>query len=71
MSELTKEYFDKQLGGLKTDIGNFKADIENKIEAEVAGLATMISNLEDRIDVREKVQDMDKRVKRIETALNI
>lgn len=45
--------------------------VEKKIENEASDLATMVSNLEDRIDVRDQVQNLDKRMKKIESALNI
>ena len=57
MSELTKQYFDKQLGKLatkediknvrvvlETKIENVKTGIETKIESEIAGLARMTNN---------------------------
>lgn len=82
MSELTKEYFDQQIGGLRSDVNTqidglrSKMDkrfdaVEKKIESEASDLATMVSNLEDRIDVRDQVQNLDKRMKKIESALNI
>ncbi len=71
MSELTKEYFDQQIGGLRSDMDKGFDSVEKKIENEASDLATMVSNLEDRIDVRDQVQNLDKRMKKIESALNI
>jgi hypothetical protein len=69
MSELTKEYFDEQLGELKVDISK-------KIETEIAGLAKMVADgfaeQDKRLNVHDKVvENTDKRIKRIEGALNI
>ncbi len=77
MSDLTKEYFDKQLGTLATkeDIKNVKVELETKIESEIAELARMTTNGLDEIkrelDVRKEVASLDRRTFRIEQALNI
>ena len=67
MSELTKEYFDQNMERIDKRFDS----VEKKIENEASDLATMVSNLEDRIDVRDQVQNLDKRMKKIESALNI
>jgi archaellum component FlaC len=49
--------------------------VEKRIETEIAGLAKMVADgfadQQKRLDVRDKVENMDERIKRIETALNI
>ncbi|GEM_PF-2729452 len=73
MAELTKQYFDKQLGNLAT-----KEDIKNldtKIETEVANLAGMMSRrfdeLEKKLDVRAEVDQLKSQMSKVWQALNI
>lgn len=78
--ELTKEYFDKQLGNLATkeDIKGVKTEVsrlEAKIENEVADLAGMMSRrfdeLERKLDVRAEVDQLKSQMKKVWDALNI
>ena len=66
MSDLTKEYFDKQLGKLAT-----KEDLKD----EVAGLAGMVSRrfdeVEKKLDLREEVDKLKFQMKKVWDALNI
>jgi len=97
MSELTKQYFDKQLGklatkedlknlvtkkdlksevaGLETKIENVKVALETKIESEIANLAGMTSRrfdkLEQELNVKSRVDNLDRRMFKIEQALNV
>lgn len=84
MSDLTKQYFDKQLGKLATkedikklatDIEDAKVVLEDKIETEIADLARMTENrfeeIKRELDVKKRVDNLDHRIFRIEQALNI
>ena len=84
MSDLTKEYLDKQLDKLatKNDIEDVKVlvktevgRLETKIETEIAELARMAQNgfeeVKRELDVRKEVASLDRRTFRIEQALNI
>ncbi|OGM98425.1 MAG: hypothetical protein A2915_00465 [Candidatus Yanofskybacteria bacterium RIFCSPLOWO2_01_FULL_41_34] len=66
MSDLTKEYFDKQLGKLAT-----KEDLKD----EVANLAGMVSRrfdeVEKKLDVRAEVDQLKVQMKKVWDALNI
>ena len=80
MSELTKEYFDKQLGKLvtKEDIKSLNKKVDSldaKIENEVADLAGMISRrfdeVEKKLDVRADVDQLKVQMRKVWDALNI
>lgn len=84
MSDLTKQYFDKQLGKLATkqDIVKLETKIETeagrletKIETEVADLARITKNgfdeIKKELDVRKQVENHNRRIYQIEQALNI
>jgi len=86
MSELTKQYFDKQLGKLATkeeikklatkeDIKNVKVEFETKIENEVADLAGMMSRrfdeLEKKLDVRAEVDQLKVKMNKVWQVLDI
>ncbi len=80
MSDLTREYLDKQLGKLATqeDIKglDIKIDgLDTKIENEVANLAGMMSRrfdeLEKKLDLREEVDQLKTQMKKVWDALNI
>lgn len=86
MSELTKQYFDKQIGKLATkeelktlatkeDIKNVKVEFEIKIENEVANLAGMMSRrfdeVEKKLDVRAEVDELKIKMNKVWQALNI
>ena len=73
MSELTKQYFDKQLGKLATkdelvklvtkeDLKSLKVSFESKIETEIAGLARMTNNgleeIKRELDVKKRVDNL-------------
>ena len=71
MDTLTKEYFDEHMDRIDT---RFDA-VEKKIEDEVQGLATIVANgfaeLEKRLDVQERVEKLEKKMTKVETALNV
>ena len=86
MSELTKQYFDKQLGKLatkedlkklvtKNDLKSEIGRLELKVEDEIANLARMTADgfeeIKKKLDVRKDVENLDRRVYRVEQALNI
>ena len=86
MSDLTKQYFDKQLGKLATkdeisklatkeDLKSEIAGLESKIEDEVASLARITKNgLEEiklELDMRKQYQNLERRVFSIEQALDV
>ena len=73
MTDLTREYLDKQLGKLATkdDI----EDVKNLVVEEVGKLATMTANgleeIKRELDVRTQVENLNRRMVHIEHALNI
>ncbi|MBI2676639.1 MAG: hypothetical protein HYX21_01620 [Candidatus Yanofskybacteria bacterium] len=73
MSELTKEYLDKQLNKLATkdDI----EDVKSLVTEEVGKLAIMTANgfeeIKKDLDVRSEVKNLNRRMSRIEQSLNI
>lgn len=71
--ELTKEYFDKQLGKLATKEGleGLEISLEAKIEKEIEGLARMTSNRFDEMEAKAEGKNLNSRMVRIEQALNI
>lgn len=87
MAEITKEYLDKQLEKLatKTDIRGVKADVQsvktevesmkNLVTSEVGKLARMTADgfeeIKNELDVRKEVVNLNRRMMRIEQALNI
>ena len=64
MTTLTKEYFDERLDA-----------VERKIEDEVHGLATMVAkgfdDLSKRLDVKDRVEQLEKKMSKVESALNV
>ncbi len=60
MNTLTKEYFDERM---------------DEIKKEIESLATMVANgfsdLEKRLDVRERVDSLEKKMTKVESALNV
>ena len=81
MAELTKQYFDKQLGklatkeDLKKEIGGLESRLESKIENEVGNLAAMTSRrfdeLDKKLDVRAEVDELKVKMSKVWSALNI
>lgn len=85
MPELTKEYFDKQLKNLATkqDLGRFatKQDIDSikilvqTVQEKVKEVARMtadgLEEIKRELDVKKEVLDLNRRINRIEQALNI
>ena len=66
MSELTKEYFDKQLGKLAT---------KQDLKGEIADLASMVARrfdeVEEKLDVRAEIDQLKTQMKKVWDALNI
>jgi hypothetical protein len=64
MTTLTKEYFDNRMD-----------TFEKKIEDEIHGLATMVAkgfdDLAKRLDVRDRVEKLEKKMSKVESALNV
>lgn len=82
MSELTKEYFDKQISGLRSDMDKrFDAVdkrfelVERKMDDKFDEVARMTANgfadLQKRLDVNDRVQVLEKQMKKIASALNV
>ncbi|MDP3697409.1 MAG: hypothetical protein Q8R55_05325 [Candidatus Taylorbacteria bacterium] len=81
MSDLTKQYFDKQLGklvtkdDLKKELNVLEGNLKLHTEQEVADLAGMMSRrfdeLEKKLDVREEVDKLKVQMKKVWEALNI
>ena len=69
MAELTKEYLDKQLGKLAT-----KSSINN-LDKKIDNLAMIVANgfaeVKRELDVRDEVAALNRRMSRIEQALNL
>ena len=68
MTTLTKEHFDQRLDGVEKKI-------EKKIENEIHGLATMVAKgfdeITKRLDVRDRVEKLENRMTKVESALNV
>jgi len=79
MSDLTKEYLDKQLDSQTKELKSYVEEkivgLDTKIENEIAGLARITANgfeeIKRELDVRKEVASLDRRTFRIEQALNI
>ena len=71
MTTLTKEYFDQRMTGIDR---RFDA-VEKKIEDEIHGLAIMTAkgfdDLAKRLDVRDRVEKLENKMTKVETALNV
>lgn len=66
MSELTKEYFDKQLGKLAT-----KQDIKSDIADLASMVARRFDEVEGRLDLRTEVNQLKAQMKKVWDALNV
>ena len=83
MSELTKQYFDKQLNGQTKEIKSYvdsrissvEEKLDTKIENEVASLAGMMSRrfdeLEQKLDVRVEVDQLKVKMNKVWQVLDI
>ena len=81
MSELTKQYFDKQLSTLVTkedlreNLDTLEGNLKLHTEQEVADLAGMMSRrfdeLEKKLDLRDEVDKLKVQMKKVWEALNI
>lgn len=71
MSELTKEYFDKRLDGMQTAIDQRLDDVEKEINDLAMMTANGFSNLEKRLDVKDRIDKLERKMATVETALNI
>lgn len=71
MEHVTKKEFDKAMAGIDK---RFDA-LEHTMQDEIHGLAAMITNgFEDiakRLDVRERVEKLEKKMTKVESALNV
>ena len=79
MADLTKEYFDKQLKGLKAEI---KADIKTEVQASEKRVASKIDDLnnrtangfrdiQERLDVKARVEKLERNYEKISEALHL
>ncbi len=72
MTMLTKEYLDKTLDKHSTRI---EKKIEKKIEEEISSLAKIVAkgfdDITKRLDVRERVEKLEKKMTKVESALNV
>jgi phosphoribosylaminoimidazole (AIR) synthetase len=68
MGTLTKEYFDQRLNEVQVEI-------KREIQKEVHNLATITAGgFEDiikRLDVRDRVEKLETKMSKVETALNV
>ena len=64
MTTLTKQYFDNNM-----------AEMKSEIKEEIQSLATMVAkgftDLEKRLDVRERVDALEQKMTKVESALNV
>jgi hypothetical protein len=71
MSTLTKEYFDQHM----KRIDNRFDSVEKKIEDEIHNLATITAkgfeDIAKRLDVRDRVEKLETKMSKVETALNV
>ncbi len=72
MDTLTKKYFDEKMDEVKNEI---KDEIKNEIKDEINGLATMVAkgfdDIAKRLDVRERVEKLENKMTKVESALNV
>jgi len=79
MTNLTKEYFDKKLDGLSRSVDKklsvLTEDLKSYVSDKNEELARLVSaSFEDvikRLDVRERVEKLEKKVGRIMEAINL
>ena len=75
MSELSREYLDKQLNSqtteLKSYVGEKIVGLDEKIDSLARMTANGLAEIKRELDVREQVEGLNKRIFRIEQALNI
>jgi len=68
MANLTKEYFDKKIGGVTKDLKSYVNDKHEELARLVsAGFEDVIK----RLDVRERVEKLEKNVGKIMEAINL
>ncbi|MDO8495278.1 MAG: hypothetical protein Q7S32_01975 [bacterium] len=77
MSDLTKEYFDKQLGNLatKADLALQTQDLKSYTDDKIDELAGMVERrfdeVERKLDVREEVDRLKTQMKKVWDALHL
>jgi hypothetical protein len=73
MAELTKEYFDQKIDKLaiKADLLATKADLKEEIEGLARMVADGFDDIQQRLDVRDRVATVEKKLVKIEEALHI
>ena len=83
MANLTKEYFDRKIGGVAKDLKSYVNDKNSELAKDLKSyvndkheeLARLVSaGFEDvikRLDVRERVEKLEKKVGRIMEAINL
>ena len=67
MTTLTKEYFDQRMEHMD---GRFDS-VEKSIEDLAAMTARGFADLEKRLDVRERLETLEKKMSKVESALNV
>jgi hypothetical protein len=78
MTTLTKEYFDQHMKRIdhRFDSVDQRFDaVEKKVEDEIHGLATLVAkgfdDIAKRLDVRERVEKLETKMTKVESALNV
>ncbi len=75
MTSLTKEYFDQHMKRIDNRFDSVEKKIEKKIEDEIHNLAAITAKgFEDiikRLDVRERVDQLERKMTKVESALNV
>lgn len=68
MANLTKEYFDKTIKDLKSEL---KSHIDDKNEKLARMVNTGFEDVIKRLDVRERVESLERKMGKMEKALNL
>jgi hypothetical protein len=71
MTTLTQEHFDTELGGLRQEVAAMKTEIKEEIQELARITANGFADLEKRLDVRERVDTLETKFKKLESALNL
>jgi hypothetical protein len=67
MQYVTKQHFDRRVGNLEKGVGELKQDIHDLAKMVAKGFA----DLEKRLDVRDRVETLEAKMKKVESALNV
>lgn len=75
MSDLTREYLDKKLDSQTTELKSYVEEKVVGLDEKIDSLARMTANglaeIKRELDVKDRVDNLDRRMFKIEQALNI